>query len=603
MELISFVLTYFLSKDLVMMTAYVCWTPEEISELYRRANRASVRLVVVSDFPRAPLMEPRGRFREAMLLDLACPDAELILEQASASRGFNCRHSWLLLHNASSDRSFIEDTLASCDILPDADVVWSSSERLVDLYRIKPGLPLLQTELGLARNCSRQEMLALWGALPTAVSRRKDLRNMTMKGISLVSQPAHFKGWSDLRNRQIDTFPKLTYPLMMLVAQDLHFRFDLRQVDLYGVAHNGSFDGLVGRLQCQEAEVGLASFFIRPDRMQVADFISETCVLTCTFIFRQPSRSAVSNVFLAPFSGGVWAASGGVAAAAAGLLVALRRARERCRPQPDLQLFTLPEAFTFALGTLCQQGFHSTPAVTSVRAVMFSTLLAALFVFTAYSAKIVAILQTPSDALRSIDDLTRSPMLIGVQETTYKKVYFQESPDEATQQLYRRKIEPQGERAYHSVVDGIARVRTGFFAFQVEQSAGYDIIKQTFTEREKCSLKEIEAFKLPLVAVPMRKHSGYRELFATRLRWQREVGLMDRERRIWLVSRPRCEASGGGFVSIGIIDVLPALQVLALGAFISVVLLASEVGVHGIRRKTRQYHDAHQLHEQTTIDA
>ncbi|KAJ8721746.1 hypothetical protein PYW07_002521 [Mythimna separata] len=472
-----------------------------------------------------------------------------------------------------------------------------------------------------------------------------------------VSQPAHFKGWADLRNRQIDTFPKFTYPLMMLAAQDLHFRFDLRQVDLYGVEHNGSFDGLVGRLQRQEAEVGLASFFIRPDRMRVADFISETCVLACTFIFRQPSRSAVSNVFLAPFSGGVWAACGGVAAAAAALLVALRRAR----PHAGLALFTLPEALTFALGTLCQQGFHSTPAVSSVRVVMFSTLLAALFVFTAYSAKIVAILQTPSDALRSIADLTRSPMVVGVQETTYKKVYFQESPDEATQQLYRRKIEPQGERAYLSVVDGIARVRTGFFAFQVEQSAGYDIIKQTFTEREKCSLKEIEAFKLPLVAVPMRKHSGYRELFATslqqiaafklplvavpmrkhsgyrelfatslqqiaafklplvavpmrkhsgyrelfatRLRWQREVGLMDRERRIWLVSRPRCEASSGGFVSIGIIDVLPALQVLALGAFLSVVLLASEVGVHELNRRTREYHDSHQRREGTATDA
>lgn len=56
--------------------------------------------------------------------------------------------------------------------------------------------------------------------------------------------------------------------------------------------------------------------------------------------------------------------------------------------------------------------------------VMFSTLMTSLFVFTAYSAKIVAILQTPSNALQTIDDLVRSPMTIGVQETTYKKVYF-----------------------------------------------------------------------------------------------------------------------------------------------------------------------------------
>lgn len=60
----------------------------------------------------------------------------------------------------------------------------------------------------------------------------------------------------------------------------------------------------------------------------------------------------------------------------------------------------------------------------SARLVMFSSMLMALFSFTAYSAKVVSILQAPSDAIRTIDDITHSRMDIGVQETTYKKVYF-----------------------------------------------------------------------------------------------------------------------------------------------------------------------------------
>ena len=51
---------------------------------------------------------------------------------------------------------------------------------------------------------------------------------------------------------------------------------------------------------------------------------------------------------------------------------------------------------------------------------------------------------------------------------------------------------------------------------KVEQSSAYDIISKTYTEREKCGLKEIKAFTLPMVAVPLRKHSGYRDLFASR---------------------------------------------------------------------------------------
>lgn len=79
-------------------------------------------------------------------------------------------------------------------------------------------------------------------------------------------------------------------------------------------------------------------------------------VYRCAFIFRQPARSAVSNVFLAPFSGGVWAACGGVAAAAALLLAAPRRMRGRRGPA-GLAHLTLQDTCTFALGTLCQQGF------------------------------------------------------------------------------------------------------------------------------------------------------------------------------------------------------------------------------------------------------
>lgn len=60
----------------------------------------------------------------------------------------------------------------------------------------------------------------------------------------------------------------------------------------------------------------------------------------------------------------------------------------------------------------------------SARLVMFSSMLMALFSFTAYSAKVVSILQAPSDAIRTIDDIAHSRMDLGVQETTYKKVYF-----------------------------------------------------------------------------------------------------------------------------------------------------------------------------------
>lgn len=106
--------------------------------------------------------------------------------QASWSRGFNYRHSWLLLHNASYEPGAVEAALAAHDILPDADVVWAAADALLDVYKVKPGLPTLQTGLGLTRACSRRQLAALWAALPTAVSSRRNLQNVFLKGVTIV---------------------------------------------------------------------------------------------------------------------------------------------------------------------------------------------------------------------------------------------------------------------------------------------------------------------------------------------------------------------------------------------------------------------------------
>lgn len=60
---------------------------------------------------------------------------------------------------------------------------------------------------------------------------------------------------------------------------------------------------------------------------------------------------------------------------------------------------------------------------------------------------------------------------------------------------------------------GMEKVRTGLFAYQVELQAGYQIISDTFNEPEKCGLKELEAFQLPIIAIPTRKNFPYKELF------------------------------------------------------------------------------------------
>lgn len=85
--------------------------------------------------------------------------------------------------------------------------------------------------------------------------------------------------------------------------------------------------------------------------------------------------------------------------------------------------------------------------------------------------------------------------------------------DPVTNFLYHKKIAPKGDSIYMRPLVGMEKMRSGMFAYQVELQAGYQIISDTFSEPEKCGLKALEPFQLPMIAIPTRKNFPYKELF------------------------------------------------------------------------------------------
>lgn len=71
---------------------------------------------------------------------------------------------------------------------------------------------------------------------------------------------------------------------------------------------------------------------------------------------------------------------------------------------------------TFILGAVCQQGTHLQVPTVSGRIVVVTAFLATLAIFTSYSASIVALLQSPSTFIKSLDDLIASPVKVGMHE-------------------------------------------------------------------------------------------------------------------------------------------------------------------------------------------
>lgn len=171
----------------------------------------------------------------------------------------------------------------------------------------------------------------------------------------------------------------------------------------------------------------------------------------------------------------------------------------------------------FIIGAACQQGTHLEISRTSGRIIVLTTFLASLFIFISYSANILVLLQSPSHAIKNIDDLIASPLKLALQETKYNRFNYLYENVSKLSEVYEKKIKPMGKDGWvYDTVVGMDKVRKQLFAFQVESAAAYKAVTNSFTDDEKCSLTEMHLLKLPRITATVLRNSPYKELFRQR---------------------------------------------------------------------------------------
>ncbi|KAH8374046.1 hypothetical protein KR200_005612 [Drosophila serrata] len=514
-----------------------------------------------------------------LLLEFRSECALNLLRWSAASEHnyFTTNRFWLLLTEDEADIDLLEDP--EIFIPPDSELRvlhhettdGNFSSSLIDLYKVAAWKPLKRTLVGKNIRNPRHIIHALQH-FGSAITYRQNLEGIVFNTAIVIAFPDLFTNIEDLSLRHIDTISKVNHRLMLELANRLNMSYNTYQTINYGWRQaNGSFDGLMGRFQRYELDFAQLAIFMRLDRIALVDFVAETYRVRAGIMFRQPPLSAVANIFAMPFENDVWVSILMLLIITTIVLVV------ELLFSPHTHDMSYMDTLNFVWGAMCQQGFYVEVRNRSARIIVFTTFVAALFLFTSFSANIVALLQSPSDAIRSLTDLGQSPLEIGVQDTQYNKIYFTESTDPVTKNLYHKKIASKGDNVYMRPVLGMERMRTGLFAYQVELQAGYQIVSDTFSEPEKCGLMELEPFQLPMLAVPTRKNFPYKELIRRQLRWQREVSLVNREERKWIPQKPKCEGGVGGFVSIGITECRYALGIFGCGAAASFGLFLCEL--------------------------
>lgn len=296
------------------------------------------------------------------------------------------------------------------------------------------------------------------------------------------------------------------------MRENLNMSCAIIQVDNYGWNINGTFNGAMGLFQQKRIQALSHGTIMREDRLKYVEFTGEIFVFETPIIFRQPPLSSIANIFLLPLDWAVWQCC----IVAFFVIIGAMCVQMLSHPIARRQLYGV-DVFTFVWGAVCQQGTHLKIASTSGRFIALTTFLATLAIFTSYSASIVALLQSPSHSIKTIDNLLHSPLKMALQETGYNRYYYLVENIPILNKVYDAKIRPMGENGWiYNPFDGIEKIRTEMFAFQVESSSAYRAVAHTYTENEKCSLSEIHLLRLAVTTVTVERNSPYKELFKRR---------------------------------------------------------------------------------------
>ncbi|KAG4080335.1 hypothetical protein HA402_010827 [Bradysia odoriphaga] len=351
----------------------------------------------------------------------------------------------------------------------------------------------------------------------TAVLRRKNFQGYQLRASMVILNNDTLNHLDDYRDIHLDAVSKVGYHLTNHVARTfLNATLKYSVVSTWGYqnATTGQWNGMVGELLRDEADIGSTALFFTPQRVSLLEYISRSTSAqwrihissTETIIHQQHLCVTLRSITLALLvcSGDCYSRFL-VRSCAYGA-----SSFEEFRGEAN---YRLSDVYMTVYGALCQQGSPVAPNSVTGRLITAVAFLILMLVFVSYSANIVALLQSPSNQIKTIQDLYESKIDASVEDTVYFRHYFPLVTETVRKKFFDEKVCKDGKCKFVTLEEGIKRVQEGQHAFHCDYAKAYKIISETFLDAEKCGLRGIPYFQMKLdtwSALP--KNSSYKEL-------------------------------------------------------------------------------------------
>uniref|UniRef100_A0A182MNM0 Ionotropic glutamate receptor C-terminal domain-containing protein n=1 Tax=Anopheles culicifacies TaxID=139723 RepID=A0A182MNM0_9DIPT len=587
------------SKQLLVLT---CWSPlaryrlwQTIREDVNFPSTISVRFGSVST--RQLPWHDRNQHQIVIVVDLSCPGTDSLLENANQLLYYRVR--WIALKSVQEAGTIKGWANCTVDPLLDRLPLLISNELFYFCTDVTTGRHLVRQQYRLSTASSSAPIYETFGIWepnlgvhfgpsadrpPSTSVRRQNFQQFQLRASLVILHNETLNHLDDLHDKHIDTISRVNYLLTKSVAHALNATVRFSIVDTWGYRDQETdrYNGMIGELQSDLADLGGTSMFFTQDRIKAVDYLSMTASTRASFVFRAPKLSFTDNVFVLPFDQYVWYCTVSFILLSGLLLLVVLRTEQRYNVTNSAErnstttVTGLSDTLLNVFGTTCQQGSFIEPKTAPSRCLILLCLVVLMFLYASYSANIVALIQSPSTKIQTLEDLLASRLKTGAEDTVYNQYYFRHETEPIRKALYERKMRNKdGSENFLPLAQGVELVRQGHYAFHVEKGVCYKLISETFQEEEKCGLQEVEYLKVIEPYYAVQKNSSFREPVRINLFKLREFGIQGRENTLLYTKKPRC-VGGSSFIPVSIVDVWPALVTLGWGYLLTITMLIGE---------------------------
>ncbi|XP_017779196.1 PREDICTED: glutamate receptor 2-like, partial [Nicrophorus vespilloides] len=512
---------------------------------------------------------------QMILVDYSCSFSKDLLDMVNNNSLFNYPLRWIIMNTRELDakyKIFVNSRVYLVD------------ESVVSLYKITPDKPYIYNQIFNESSITFHTL--------SDVKDRPDLQKSTMNISIPYLYDETFNNFESLKPSMGDALCKHNYILMLSIVDMLNITPNFHFFRSWGVPDKktGMYDGVAGDLQREQSELGATVLFFLKDRIRILEYIAPSTPTNEKFIFRGPPLSVVSNIYALPFNFAVWISCVLLFLVIMFVVYAIIKWEWFTKKEELIQnAFSLKPTFVdviqMEIGALCQQGSEAEPTSGSGRIATFFIFLSFMFLYTAYSANIVVLLQSTSNNLKTLEDLVTSRISLGVEDTVYNRFFFESENGKTQKAIREQKVMPPNKpKNYMPLQVGVEKLRTEFFGFHAEFDPVYKMVGATFSESEKCGLQEIKYWNFPDPWVPVRKNTTYKELIKIGYRKIMERGIQHRVFNRIFSKRPVCQNQGANFVSVSITDCYFALLIYVYGLVFALFVFFLEL----VSRKVKQ---------------